>query len=214
MTDLRPALTLLLSAAPLAAQDLDVVPVPSVLETATLTEEDGDADADDPAFWVDPEDPARTLVVTAVKNGGIRVYDLAGAEVQAIAGLPGAGGEDDPDGRINNVDVVYGMALADGARIDVVLASDRGLDVLRVFRVDAEGLSEITAPDQARAFPLAPDPEGGADLDNPLPEQMTIYGIAGWADAAGTVWAVGTQRTDPRLGIFRLTAQDGGTVSS
>lgn len=206
------ALAALLAAA--AAQAQEVVAVPSTLETPQLTEADADSDADDPAFWVPAGDPAGTLVVTAVKNGGIRVYDLQGQEVQALAARPGAGGEDDPDGRINNVDVVYGLAMADGTRQDVVLASDRGLDVLRVFRVGPEGLEEITAPDQARAFPAAPDPAGGPDLDNPLPEQMTIYGIDGWADAEGTVWAVGTQRTNPRLGIFRLEARADGTVAS
>jgi 3-phytase len=195
-------LLLLASVTPVLAQD-----VVATLETPNLGEENGDADADDPAFWVNPTDPAGTLVVTAVKNGGMRVYDLAGAEIQS---LPTA-----QDGRINNVDVVYGLTMADGSVIDVVIASDRGLDIIRVFRIDGGEvpLVEITDPTVGRAFPLRPDMAGGADLDNPLDDQMTVYGITGWRDADGVVRAVATQRTNPRLGVFVLTPTAEGLVT-
>ncbi len=184
----------------------DVAPT---LETPQLTE----ADADDPAFWIDPADAAGSRVITAVKNGGIRVYDLQGALVQTVL----AQAETDAGtGRINNVDVVYGMTMADGSVIDVVVASDRGLDVLRVYRIDAGAtpLTEITDLSVGRAFPVKPDPKGGADLENPLDDQMSIYGVSGWKDATGQVWAVGTQRKNPRLGIFSLTPNADGTVTA
>jgi 3-phytase len=188
----------------------DVAPT---LETPQLTEENADADADDPAFWVNPQDAAGSLVITAVKNGGMRVYDLKGAEVQAIAAMPET---DAGAGRINNVDVIYGMTMADGTVIDIAIASDRGLDVLRVFRIDAGTvpLTEITDLSVGRAFPMKPDPKGGPDQENPLEDQMSIYGLAGWKDATGQVWAVGTQRTNPRLGIFSLTPNAEGTVTA
>jgi 3-phytase len=191
----------------------EVAKVPSILETPNLSEAEGDADADDPAFWVNPMDAAKTLVITAVKNGGMRVYDLAGAEVQSIGRIKTDAGK----GRINNVDVVYGMTMADGSVIDVVVASDRGLDVLRVFQINAdaeEPLTEITDLSVGRAFPTRPDPAGGADTENPLDDQMTIYGITGWKTADGAVMVAGTQRTNPRLGIFTLTPKDDGTVSA
>jgi 3-phytase len=200
---------LLLGTSPLWAQT--VYDVPSLLETPQLTEEDGDSDADDPAFWINPADAAGTLVITAVKNGGMRVYDLQGALVQAIAAEPET---EAGAGRINNVDVVYGMTMQDGSVIDVAIASDRGLDVLRVFRIEATGLAEITDLSVGRAFPTKPDMAGGADLDNPLEDQMSIYGITGWKDAAGQVYAVGTQRTNPRLGIFALTPNAEGKVTA
>src|SRR5688572_22724947 len=57
------------------------------VETPALFDDEagGDADADDPAIWVHPRDRARSLVIGTAKNGGLRVYDLAGREVQAIA---------------------------------------------------------------------------------------------------------------------------------
>jgi myo-inositol-hexaphosphate 3-phosphohydrolase len=86
----------------------EVAVVTPTLETANLGEENGDADADDPAFWIDPADAAKSLVITAVKNGGIRVYDLQGAEVQVIDRVTTDAGK----GRINNIDVIYGLALS------------------------------------------------------------------------------------------------------
>jgi 3-phytase len=204
---------LFLSVSPTAFAQ-DVASVMPTLETPQLTEADADADADDPSFWVHPIDPASTLVITAVKNGGIRVYDLTGALVQAIAAAPET---DEGNGRINNVDVVYGMTMADGSVIDVAVAADRGLDILRVFRIDgdsAEPLTDITDLSIGRAFPMRPDPMGGADLDNPLDDQMSIYGITGWRAADGKVYAVGTQRTNPRLAIFSLTPTADGLVTA
>src|SRR5690349_926907 len=74
-------------------------------ETPALFDDEagGDADADDPAIWVHPRNRARSLVIGTAKNGGLRVYDLAGREVQAIATPPG--------GRFNNVDIVSGFRL-------------------------------------------------------------------------------------------------------
>jgi 3-phytase len=201
-------IVLLTTTTPIWAQT--VADVATALETPQLTEADADADADDPAFWISPMDAADTLVITAVKNGGMRVYDLKGALVQAIAAEPET---DVGAGRINNVDVVYGMTMTNGSQIDVAIASDRGLDVLRVFRVDAAGLTEITDLSVGRAFPTKPDVAGGADLDNSLDDQMSIYGIAGWKDGAGQVYAVATQRTNPRLGIFTLTPTPDGKVA-
>lgn len=43
----------------------------------------GDA-ADDPAIWVDPADPSRSVVIGTDKEGGIGVYDLAGRELQYL----------------------------------------------------------------------------------------------------------------------------------
>ena len=191
----------------------EVAVVTSTLETANLGEENGDADADDPAFWIDPADAAKSLVITAVKNGGIRVYDLQGAEVQVIDRVTTDAGK----GRINNIDVIYGLALSDGSTVDVAVASDRGLDILRVYRIDAGAaapLTDITDLSVGRAFPTRPDAGGGADQDNPLDDQMTIYGVTGWKAADGKGWVVGTQRTNPRLGVFALEPVAGGKVAA
>jgi len=197
-------LGLILVAAPAQAETWVVAEVEPTLQTKVLTEADADADADDPAIWVNRADLARSLVVTAVKNGGVRVYDLAGQTLQEW--LPAE------DGRINNVDVVYGVAFPDGTTADLVVGSDRGLDVIRIWKIDpasATPLAEITATDAGRAFPTRYLAEGTEE--NPLDDQNTVYGLTTWNDA-GTVWIAGTQRSQPVVGLFRLETRADGTA--
>ncbi|WGF87791.1 phytase [Marinivivus vitaminiproducens] len=96
------------------------------------------ADPDDPAIWVNPEDAGASVVVTAMKNGGLRVYDLAGTELQAV----------EPEGvRYNNVDILKSVALH-GETVDVAVASDRANDTLAFYAIGADGtLSDVTAAD-------------------------------------------------------------------
>lgn len=84
----------------------------------------GDA-ADDPAIWIHPRDPAKSLVIGAQKKLGLEVYDLTGRRVQTL-----------PVGRINNVDLRQGVELA-GRRRDIVAASNRTHKTLDLFEVNA-----------------------------------------------------------------------------
>ncbi len=211
------ASTFALAALPLVpalAQEAVIGVVAPTLETANLPDNDYDSDADDPAFWVHPTDLAKTLVLASAKNGGIRVYDLRGTIIQAVDPESTDAGE----GRINNIDVAYGFKLADGSTIDVAVASDRGLDIVRIFMIDGDSetpLTDITDLSVGRAFPLRPDPNEGADIVNPLDDQHTVYGMGLWTNPGdGILYAVGTQRTDTRVGVFALTANPDGTVKS
>ena len=194
-----------------SSADHVVRPVDPLLQTPVLTEADMDADADDPAIYANSADPARSLVVAAVKNGGMRVYSLKGELIQTIA--PPQEGS-----RINNVDLVYGFTLADGSKVDLAIGSDRGLDVIRIWKIDAasaEPLAEITDPAEPRAFPQRPTKEQTAAEDNPLKKQNTIYGLASWTDrASGKTWIAGTQRHQPVVGIFTLEARPDGKVAA
>ncbi|WEK03554.1 MAG: phytase [Candidatus Devosia phytovorans] len=208
LTSLLVAALLAGTALPTHAQTVaDVAPT---LQTPILTEEDADADADDPTIYVNADDAAKSLVVTAVKNGGIRVYGLDGALIQTI--LPAE------DGRINNVDIVYGFVLDDGSKADLIIGADRGLDIIRAWRIDpavAEPLSEITDPSASRAFPQRYSNDGATTEDNPVDDQNTVYGLAAWNDkASGTTWIVGTQRHQPTVGIFKLAATANGHVAA
>lgn len=107
----------LLGCAP-QAQDT-VVSVTATVETAPVRHS-GDA-ADDPAIWVNPSDPAKSLILGDDKEGGLCVYDLDGKELQVI----------DERKHINNVDLRYGFPLAgkfaDGTaheRVDLVGAAN------------------------------------------------------------------------------------------
>ncbi len=86
----------------------------------------GDA-ADDPAIWIHPRDPAKSLIIGAQKKRGIEVYNLGGKRMQVLA-----------DGRTNNVDVRQGVELG-GKRRDVVAGSNRDAKTLTLYEVDATG---------------------------------------------------------------------------
>jgi 3-phytase len=90
-------------------------------------------DSDDPAIWLDPENPAGSLVLGTDKGGSIFVFDLDGKILadKTVTGL----------GRMNNVDIEYGLAL-DGVKTDIAVATDRPTSQLRVYR-----LPEVTAVD-------------------------------------------------------------------
>lgn len=109
------------AAPPSAAPSVETDPVPST----------GDA-ADDPAIWVDPRDPAMSLVIGTNKQGGLGVYDLGGGQVQYLA-----------VGEVNNVDLRSGFSLGD-KKVTLVGASHRTAGALRFFVLDerARRLSE------------------------------------------------------------------------
>lgn len=157
-------------------------------ETPPLHDDEagGDADADDPAIWVHPSDKARSLVLATAKNGGLRVYDLRGRELQSIA-TPPAPGPDDEAGRFNNVDLLG----------DLAVVSDRGRDQLRFYRIDgARGrLVDVTAPGVPFAF--------SADQAE-VNEQRTAYGVATYRDPDGGSYVVVSRRSTPEVGIFRV----------
>ncbi|GAB1513387.1 phytase [Actinophytocola sp. KF-1] len=144
----------------------------------------GDADADDPAIWIDHERPQDSVVIGTLKNGGLTVVDLRGRELQHIATAPG--------GRFNNVDVVGRYAVV----------SDRGLDHLRVYEVDRT-LADVTTSHPPLVFSA-----GAAEVE----EQRTAYGLTTWAGPGGTPWVVASRRHETSLGLFRLVrAADGVT---
>jgi myo-inositol-hexaphosphate 3-phosphohydrolase len=115
------------------------------------------ADADDPAIYVNPTDPAKSLVLTTVKNGGLRVYDLSGNLVQII-NPPNAA---NPSAiRYNNIDLQYGFSV-EGQKLDIAVASDRNNDKLAIFKINpnaANGnvLEDITDVSAATLFQSAP----------------------------------------------------------
>ncbi|MEU7905106.1 phytase [Actinoplanes sp. NPDC049118] len=170
-------------------------PVTATVETPALYDDEagGEADADDPAIWIHPRLRSRSLVIGTAKNGGLRVYDLSGRQLQSIAG--GAGS------RFNNVDIVSGFPLG-GGRADVAVVTDRGRDRLRFYRIDpaaaARGgapLDDVTAADVPLLF--------SAD-EAEVEGQATGYGLATYGGHA-----VVSRRHATRLGVFELRSRAG-----
>lgn len=101
----------------------------------------GDA-ADDPAIWIHPTDPAKSLILGTDKQSLLLSYDLHGKLKQQVSRgtLP------------NNVDVLYGMSLG-GKTVDLAVASVRNLldKGFRVWLIDPDKLelTDITPRNKA-----------------------------------------------------------------
>ncbi len=89
----------------------------------------GDA-ADDPALWVDQNDPERSLVLGTQKKSGLYSYHLDGRVKQFL-----------PAGRLNNVDIRQ-QVLIKGQYMDVVAASNRSNNSISLFRMGSDGVME------------------------------------------------------------------------
>ncbi|WP_144119711.1 phytase [Catellatospora sichuanensis] len=176
--------------------------VTAKFETPALYDDEagGDANADDPAIWVNERDRFRTRVIVTAKNGGLRVYDLRGRQTQSFA-TPEAPGPGDEPGRFNNVDLVSGFPLR-GRLVDLAVVTDRGRDKLRFYRIDDGVLTDVTAPDAPFAFNATQEE---------VNEQATAYGLATFRSGRDFL-AVASRRHTPELGMFRLVAE-GGKVS-
>ncbi len=112
------------SAAPSSAGVIEEVA--ATVETAPVPNA-GDA-ADDPAIWVDPKDPARSLIIGTDKQGGLAVYDLEGKELQYVA-----------DGRVDNVDLRDGFLLG-GQPVPLITASNRSDNTIAIYMLNTETL--------------------------------------------------------------------------
>ncbi len=121
--DLTGALDLETAARPFAAAPAPAVVQP-LLETTPL-ESRGDA-ADDPAIWVNPDDPSASRIIGTDKQSGLHVYDLTGQVQQYL-----------PDGRMNNVDLRDGFPLA-GQPVPLVAASNRSNDSVAIYAMDPD----------------------------------------------------------------------------
>jgi 3-phytase len=101
-----------------AVQELpyEVQAVPAAAETTAMAGR-GDR-ADDPAVWVHPDDPGRSLILGTNKSEGLYVYALDGEELQRLL-----------IGQVNNVDVRGSLAVASNDEFN-------GLSWFRISAVD------------------------------------------------------------------------------
>jgi 3-phytase len=106
----------------------------------------GDA-ADDPAIFVHPTDPARSVIITTDKKAGLYVYDLAGKPLQFL-----------PDGKMNNVDLRGGFKLG-GRTVTLVTASDRTHKSIALYTLDPDTRMLTNVADGVQATALS-DPYG------------------------------------------------------
>lgn len=88
-------------------------------------------DPDDPAIWVNPRDPGRSLIFATDKMpgvGGLYVFGLDGTVKRTVAPLD----------RPNNVDIEYGFKLA-GGNVDIAVVTERLKHRLRIYGIADDG---------------------------------------------------------------------------
>lgn len=140
---------LALTAALVACGESLPTPAADALVPVVVTERVGE-DSDDPALWINPDDPAASLVLGTDKsetNGGVYVFDLDGRidRTRSALGLR----------RPNNVDVQAGFVF-EGDTIAIAVATERLSMALRVFRlpdmtpIDGGGIT-VFGGDEERA---------------------------------------------------------------
>jgi len=163
------------SAEPPSPLRADVPAVYAVAETEPVRG-GGDA-ADDPAIWIHPEDASMSLILGTDKRRGLSVYDLSGREAQFL-----------PRGRVNNVDLRQGVALADGAAT-LAVATNRTERTMDILSISAEGKLELALAQEL-------------EIGDP-------YGICMHLDAAGIAYAY-VNGTGGEYEIWRLN--EGGAL--
>lgn len=82
---------------------------------------------DDPAIWHHASKPELSRILATDKRNGLDVYDITGKRLQQL-----------PVGRLNNVDLRYGLRWQ-GKPHDVAVASLRNNNSLQLFAIAADG---------------------------------------------------------------------------
>jgi 3-phytase len=151
-------------------------------------------DSDDPAIWVNSENPMASVVLGTDKGdstGGVYSHDLSGHIDRARSVAPLM--------RMNNVDVEYGLRNAKGT-VDIAVATERLRQRLRVFSL----------PD------MKPIDKGGIPVfdgdTNRAPMGVAVYK----RPSDGAVFAIVGGKSGPPDGYlwqYRLTRSASGVVS-
>ncbi|MBN3890899.1 MAG: phytase [Nostoc sp. JL31] len=192
--------------------DADLVPTaaptvetrPDLLDDETLPV-DQRADADDPAIYVNATNSADSLVLTSVKNAGLRVYDLSGNLLQTV----------NPGGiRYNNIDLQYGFKLGNQS-VDIAVASDRNNDKLAIFKINpnpntaGQYLEDITDSNIATIFQASPfEPPYSAST-------RSSYGITLYRSPITNDYYVFTSRRETGdIAQFKLIDKGNGTIGA
>ena len=143
----------------------------AALETVMATVETdpvpngGDA-ADDPAIWVNPNDPAQSVIIGTDKRGGLAVYELSGKQIQYL-----------PDGQMDNVDLRDGFKL-DGQNVAIVTASNRKDNSIAIYKINPQSrtLENVAA--------------------RKIKHGLTVYGMCMYRSAkTGKIYYFGTSKS-------------------
>ncbi|WP_343849219.1 phytase [Algoriphagus jejuensis] len=141
-----------------------------------------DHDSDDPAIWINPADPAQSLIVGTDKDslGGLYVFDLKGNIIDSLVrkGIQ----------RPNNVDIAYGLPLG-SKTTDFAVTGERLTSKLRFFSL----------PDMTEINP------GGIEVyeGETGPEYKDLMGVALYkSPASGKTYVIAGRKNGPTDGSY------------
>lgn len=175
------------------AQNTPADPADVIIKPAVVTEK-VKYDSDDPAIWINPADPSKSLVLGTDKNddGALYVFDLNGKIIadKVVRNLK----------RPNNVDIEYGLTLA-GKPTDIAVVTERHTHKLRIFslpdmkEIDNGGIEMFTG-------------EMGT-------EYRDLMGISMYKNKEGKIYAIVGRKTGPTTGgyLWQYLLEDGGKGS-
>ena len=149
-------------------------------------------DTDDPAVWINPSDPSKSLIIGTDKDqdGGLYVFNLEGKEQKGktVHGLQ----------RPDNVDIEYGLMLK-GQSIDIAVATERMTHKLRIYAL----------PD------MKPVDNGGLEIfeGEKGANARDLMGIALYKDRSGKIYAITGRKSGPTDGtyLWQYLLEDDGT---
>lgn len=149
-------------------------------------------DTDDPAIWIHPTDPTKSLIIGTDKDtdGGLYMYDLDGKIIKKSEVLK----------RPNNVDVAYGL-LINGKKVDIAVTTERESNKIRIF-----SLPDLTAIDNGGIEVFV----GETERD---PMGISLY----TRPTDGTIFAIVGRKFGPSgtyLWQYQLTDSGDGSVSA
>ncbi|RZK79532.1 MAG: phytase [Pedobacter sp.] len=149
-------------------------------------------DTDDPAIWVNPSDPAQSLIIGTDKdaNGGLYVFNLQGKIMkEKTKSLK----------RPNNVDVGYGLKLG-GKAVDFAVASERITHKLRFY-----SLPEMEEIDNGGIAVF----EGETGV-----EFRDLMGVAIYNSPDGKVYVIAGRKSGPTDGtyLWQYLLEDNGNA--
>jgi 3-phytase len=151
-------------------------------------------DTDDPAIWLNPEDPSQSLIIGTDKDidGALYVFDLKGKIVadKVVRNLK----------RPNNVDIAYGLMI-NGKATDIAVVTEREANKIRIF-----SLPDMKAIDN-----------GGIEVFTGETEQAPM-GISMYTRPSDkAIFAVVGRKSGPAEGYlwqYRLSDGGNGNVSA
>jgi 3-phytase len=168
------------------------VSTPVAVLKPTIVTEPVAFDTDDPAIWINPADPAQSLIIGTDKDkeGGLYVFDLAGKIVQdkTVRGLQ----------RPDNVDIEYGLSIG-GTLHDIAVTTERLTHKLRIYSL----------PD------MKPLDNGGIEVFVGETGDMfrDLMGIALYKNPqSGEIHAIVGRKSGPKEGsyLWQYTLEDDG----